>query len=133
MRQAAVALAGALGALARHGLGYWLTARLPADFPLSTLLINLIGSILLGFLTGFGIERGRLPEAWRVPLTVGFIGSFTTFSTWSVDTVLLLDAGHGVLAVLNVALSLCLGLSAVWVGHTLAHRVADHRGEEGGL
>lgn len=126
-----MALAGALGALARLGLGNWLTARLPSDFPLSTLLINLIGSMLLGFVTGFGVERGRLPEAWRLPLTVGFIGSFTTFSTWSVDTVLLLDAGDWVLALLNVALSLALGLGAVGLGHGLAHRVADRRGQEG--
>ncbi|MEW8978394.1 MAG: fluoride efflux transporter CrcB [Symbiobacterium sp.] len=114
-----VAAGGALGALARHGLGQWLTALLPSAFPVATLVINLLGSALLGFVVGYGIERGRLPEAWRVPLTTGFIGAFTTFSTWSVDTVLLLEAGRWLPAAANVAFSLALGLVAVWAGHRL--------------
>jgi len=113
---AGVAAAGALGALARYWLGEWLTALVPADFPLATLIINLSGSALLGFVAGYGVERGRLPEAWRVPLAVGFVGSFTTFSTWAVDTVALLAAGRRSLAVANVGLSLALGFAAVWAG-----------------
>lgn len=123
MKYGTVALAGAVGALTRHLLGLWITALLPTEFPLATLLINLTGSMLLGFVAGFGIERGHLPEPWRLPVTVGLIGSYTTFSTWSVETVLLLDAGRWGLALLNVAASLALGLTAVWVGHTLAHRI----------
>ncbi|WP_043713161.1 fluoride efflux transporter CrcB [Symbiobacterium thermophilum] len=119
---AGVAAGGALGAWARHGLGSWLTALLPSTFPLPTLMINVLGALLLGFVAGYGIERGRLPEAWRLPVTVGFIGSFTTFSTWSVDTVLLLDAGRWPLALANVGISLAVGLAAVWVGRRLAFR-----------
>lgn len=122
MKYVAVGLAGAVGALSRHLLGLWLSALLPTQFPLGTLLINLTGSLLLGFVTGFGVERGQLPEPWRQPVTVGLIGSYTTFSTWSVDTVLLLDAGHWALALLNVAASLVLGLGAVWMGYELAGR-----------
>jgi len=119
---AAVAAAGALGALARHLLGGWLTALLPGPFPAATLIINLLGTLLLGFVTGYGIERGRLPEAWRVPVSVGFLGSFTTFSTWAVDTVLLFEAGHRTPAVANVALSLALGPVAAWAGRTAGVR-----------
>lgn len=128
MKHAAVALAGALGALARYAMGNWLTAHLPTDFPLATLLINLAGSLLLGFVTGFGVEQGHLPEAWRVPVTAGFIGAFTTFSTWTVDTILLLDAGRLGLAGFNAAVSLVLGLGAVAAGHRLASRVARKGG-----
>ncbi|MFZ5826387.1 MAG: fluoride efflux transporter CrcB [Bacillota bacterium] len=123
MRYLSVALAGAVGALSRHLLGLWIIALLPSPFPLHTLLINLTGSLLLGFVAGFGIERGHLPEPWRLPVTVGLIGSYTTFSTWSVETVLLLETGRWGLALLNVAASLALGLAAVWLGHTLAHRI----------
>lgn len=121
-----VAAAGALGALARYVLGNWLATRLPSAFPLPTLIINLLGSMLLGFVVGYGIERGRLPEQWRLPVTAGFVGSFTTFSTWSVETVVLLEAGRWGLAAVNVGLSPALGLSAVWAGHRLA-RTAGRR------
>lgn len=128
----AVGLAGAVGALSRHLLGLWLSALVPADFPLATLLINLTGSMLLGFVAGFGVERGHLPEPWRLPITVGLIGSYTTFSTWSVDTVLLLEAGRWLAATLNVGASLVLGLAAVWAGYELAHRSpAPRPGREG--
>jgi len=117
-----VAAGGALGALARHGLSQWLTAFLPPSFPLPTLIINVLGSAVLGLVAGYGIERGRLPEAWRLPVTTGFIGAFTTFSTWSVETVLLLETGRWLLAAANVGLSLALGLSAVWAGYRVALR-----------
>lgn len=123
MRYLSVGLAGAVGALTRYCLNLWITGLIPGDFPLGTLLINLSGSLLLGFVVGFGIERGRLPEPWRLPITVGLIGSYTTFSTWSVDTVLLLEGGRWELALGNVLLSLGLGLAAVWSGFWLAHRI----------
>lgn len=119
---ARVAAAGAMGALARLGLGNWLAGLVPWVFPLPTLVINLLGSMLLGFVAGYGLERGRMPEHWRLPVTAGFIGSFTTFSTWSVETVVLLESGHWDLAAANAGLSLAMGLSAVWAGHRLAHR-----------
>lgn len=120
MKYFAVALAGVVGALSRYVLGLGIAALWPTDFPLGTLLINLTGSLLLGFVTGYGVERGRLPEAWRLPITVGLIGSYTTFSTWTVETVLLLNAGRWDLALLNVSASLVLGLAAVWAGYRLS-------------
>ncbi|MFZ5816875.1 MAG: fluoride efflux transporter CrcB [Bacillota bacterium] len=122
MKYLTIGLAGAAGALSRHLLGMAMAAWLPSDFPLGTLLVNLTGSLLLGFAGGYGIERGHLPEAWRLPVTAGFLGSYTTFSTWSVETVLLLEAGRRGLAFLNVTASLVLGLAAVWAGYTLALR-----------
>lgn len=122
MKYIVVGLAGAFGALSRHWLGIWITASLPVDFPVGTLLINLTGSLLLGFVAAYGVERGRLPEPWRAPVTVGLIGSYTTFSTWSVETVLLLEAGRWPAALLNVSVSLALGLGAVWAGRAIAIR-----------
>jgi CrcB protein len=132
MKYVTVGLAGAVGALSRHLLGLFLSALLPIDFPLATLLINLTGSMLLGFVSGYGVERGHLPEPWRLPVTVGFIGSYTTFSTWAVDTVLLLESGRVVAALLNVGASLVLGLGAVWAGYALAHRTPSP-GKRGGV
>lgn len=116
----AIGVAGAAGALLRHMVAAGLASRWASDFPLGTLLVNVSGSFLLGFIVGMGLERGRLPKTWRVPVTVGFIGSYTTFSTWSVDTVLLMEAGRWWLAVLNVTLSLTLGFAATWAGRRLA-------------
>lgn len=124
MRYLTIGLFGAAGALTRYLLGLWLSPLLPAGFPLTTLLINVTGSLLLGFLTAWGIERARLPEPWRQPITVGFIGSYTTFSTWTVDTVALLEAGHSIAAFTNVAVSLLLGLLAAALGYRLGQREA---------
>ncbi|HEY3366258.1 MAG TPA: fluoride efflux transporter CrcB [Symbiobacteriaceae bacterium] len=117
-----IGLAGAAGALARYGLGLWVGGRLPLPFPLGTLLINVTGSFLLGLVAGLGSDRGLIPPAWRAPIAVGFIGAYTTFSTWTVETVRLFEAGRLDLALGNVVLSLALGLPAVWLGLVVSRR-----------
>lgn len=111
-----VGLAGAAGALSRYLLGLLATAAWPSPMPWGTLLINLTGSFLLGALTGLGVHRGKIPVAWRAPLTTGFVGAYTTFSTWAVDTVHLAEAGHLAYAGANVLLSLALGVPLAWLG-----------------
>ncbi len=123
MKYVAIGLAGALGALSRYSLGIWIAALMPVEFPIGTLVANLTGAFLLGVVATYGIERGRMPAAWHLPVTVGFLGSYTTFSTWTVETVLLMEAGEWAWAGLNVVGSLSLGLLAVWLGHRLANRV----------
>lgn len=109
----AVAGAGALGACARYGVGLWLP---DGRIPWATLAVNLAGSFLLGLLVALSLEGELLPRAWRVPLSTGFLGAFTTFSTFSVETVRLLQAGDWRGALLNLLAQLGLGLLAAILG-----------------
>jgi CrcB protein len=111
-----VAVAGALGALTRYGLGGAIAQRFPTSFPWDTLVVNASGSFALGFLFVLLTERWAAPPSVRTALTIGFLGAYTTFSTFSLETVRLLeDASYG-LALLNVGTSLALGLGAAWLG-----------------
>jgi CrcB protein len=115
-----VGIAGAAGALARYGIGLAVGGR---SFPWSTLGINLTGSFLLGFVLAFGIERGW-SESTTVPLAVGFLGAYTTFSTFSYETFTLARTDRALLAATYVAVSVVGGFLAAAVGYTLARRVA---------
>ena len=113
-----VALAGAAGALARYGVGSAVGTR---SFPWATLGINLAGSFALGFLVRAGELRG-----WSAVLTtalgVGFLGAFTTFSTFSVETQTLVRDGRGAAAGAYVAVSVIAGVALAAAGYTLAAR-----------
>ncbi len=93
MTAAAVALGGALGALARWGMSDWVQGRAGLRFPWGTLLVNLTGAFLLGLAYGV-FEHVRLSADARAFLTLGFLGAFTTFSTFSYEAVLLLQNGE---------------------------------------
>lgn len=112
---AAIALMGAVGALARHGCGVWIRSRLDLAFPLGTLLVNGLGSFLLGLLTGLAF-RGLVSEDLRAPLAIGLLGSFTTYSTFSLETWSLVEQGRPGGALLNVLAQLCLGILAAGLG-----------------
>ena len=112
---AAVAVMGAAGAVCRYGVGVLLRDA-PFSVPAGTLAVNLAGSLLLGLLLAAAPAWPALSPAWRLALGVGFLGSFTTFSTFGVDTVLLVQAGQGRAALLNVGLHLALGLAAAALG-----------------
>ena len=114
-----LALAGGLGSVARYVLDGWLTARRPGPFPLATLVINVLGSLLLGLLTGLVLFHGA-GDGWRVVLGTGFCGGFTTFSTASWASVQLVRAGRRDLAALNVVGSLALTTLAAVLGLALA-------------
>lgn len=111
----AVALGGVLGACARYELGLALTSR-PGAFPLGTFVINVSGSLVLGALLALIIERWRPSEYIRPFAATGFLGAYTTWSTFMVDTDNLLKAGHVATAAAYVAASLAAGLAAVYVG-----------------
>lgn len=110
-----VAVAGALGALLRWGISAWFGRRFPG-FPWGTLAINVTGSFLLGFLFVVLTERTTTSPAVRVSLTTGLMGAYTTFSTFSLETIRLVEDGAVGAAAANVAASLLLGLAGVWLG-----------------
>lgn len=115
MTALAVALGGALGALARWGASSWIQTRTGLQFPWGTLGVNLLGAFLLG--TAYGVfENVQLPTASRSFLTLGFLGAFTTFSTFSYEAVLLLQRGETGRAVGYLGGSVAAGLLAVILG-----------------
>ena len=119
----AVALAGALGALARWGVGSWFGHRFPS-FPWGTLVINVSGSFILGVLFAVLVERNIGSPTMRVALMTGLLGAYTTFSTFSLETFRLFEDGATGSALANIGLSVCLGLLGVWLGITAGRAFA---------
>lgn len=119
----AIAGAGAVGALFRFGLSNGVHRLVGRDFPYGTLLVNVIGSFLIGYFFVIFLERSIAAEAWRLAVLVGLLGSFTTFSTFSLETMNLISDGAYLRAALNVLLSVFLCLAATWVGITLARNL----------
>ncbi len=110
-----VAGAGALGAVARYSIGGWVSERF-SGFPWGTLLINVTGSFVLGLLFVVLTEKTAVSAVTRTSITVGFVGAYTTFSTFSFETIRLVEDGAIGLAGLNVLGSVGLGLVAAWFG-----------------
>jgi CrcB protein len=116
-----VAIGGALGSVARHGLNHVVHQRaLSSTFPLGVFLINVGGSIVIGLLAG-ALASDRLQWGYnaRTFVIVGVLGGFTTFSSFSLDTLVLIRAGHSAQALMNVAGQVSLSLIGVWLGYRL--------------
>ncbi len=111
---ALVALGGALGSISRFGVATAMAAIVGAGFPWATLTVNIVGSFLIGLITALGLELGRLPDEVRVFLTTGVMGGLTTYSTFSLDTVRLIEAGEHLRAAgyLVGTTALCVGACA---------------------
>jgi fluoride exporter len=118
----AVAVAGAIGALARWGVDSTLDRR-GGLFPVGIFVVNVTGAFLVGFLVTWMEPRFEHADWVRTGVLVGFLGAYTTFSTFSLDTYRLLDAGHVGTAAANALGTLAAGLFAVWVGIRLAEAV----------
>jgi CrcB protein len=114
-----VALGGALGSLLRYALGAWVQDFLGPGFPYSTLAINALGSFFLGLVVGLSLE-GVLSGEARLFLAMGVLGGFTTFSTFSYETVLLLQDGEALKALAYVGLSVGLGVVLALLGYRLS-------------
>ena len=118
-----VLIAGALGALARYGLGGYIANRYPSVFPWETLVINVTGSFVLGLLFVIFTERLMPHAALRTALMVGFVGAYTTFSTFSLETFRLIEDGAIGLALINIGASVGAGLLAVYLGVVIGRAV----------
>ena len=129
-----VAIGSAAGGLARFVIGTWLQRRLDdwapragvapyLPFPIGTLIVNVTGSFLLGAILVVVSRQGQHANAMRLLLAVGLCGGYTTFSTFSADTVGLMENGGGTLAAVNILASIGLGLLAVLAGSFVARAV----------
>jgi fluoride exporter len=114
-----VGLGGAAGAMTRYLVDSWVAQRTAAAFPWGTLVVNVSGSFVLGILFALAIERDILPAQSRLPLMVGFVGAYTTFSTLMLESWRLVDGGAIAMALANVVGSAVLGLIAVVAGLVL--------------
>ncbi len=121
-----IAVGSALGGVARHGLSVLIAQRFGQAFPWGTLAVNVAGSLAIG-ICGAWLVAAQRPDTTFVRefLMVGFLGGFTTFSAFSLQTLQLLRAGKMVVALANVGASIGLCLLAVWLGFALWARVAN--------
>jgi fluoride exporter len=118
-----VGLGGFLGAIARYGLGGWAAARWGATFPWGTFVINITGSFILGFFMALAQYRPWLHPQLRLLFAVGFVGAYTTFSTYTYESLRLMMDGQLALAALNVIGSVVMGLVAVFAGFVLGDSI----------
>ncbi|MDH4229753.1 MAG: fluoride efflux transporter CrcB [Nitrospirota bacterium] len=120
----AIGLAGFVGAVSRYLIGMWALRALPAGFPYGTLLVNVTGSLLLGAVFELGALRAGFDPTLRVALATGFLGAFTTFSTFSLETWALLRDGNLMLALANTAGNVVLCVAAAGLGIAVARLAA---------
>ncbi len=111
---------GSLGTLARYGLQGLVQEHTGAGFPSGTLSVNLIGSCVLGVVLRLSLERLWIPADWRIILTIGFLGAFTTFSTFSWEAFRMLEDGEWMKATIYVGASVVGGLLGIVLGIKIA-------------
>lgn len=114
-----IAIGGAAGAVARYVVDGWVSERTGGAFPLGTLIVNVSGAFLLGLLATLALERSVLSAAIRPSLLIGFLGAYTTFSTWMLESWRLAEQGAWAGAIVNVGGSVVLGLVGLGAGIAL--------------
>jgi CrcB protein len=120
VRYLVIGLGGFLGANARYLLGTWVAERYGTSFPYGTFVINVSGSFVIGFFLVLISERFVLHPNWRFFFAVGFLGAYTTFSTFSFESLALLQEGAWWLGLVNMVGSVVLGLMAALIGMVIA-------------
>jgi CrcB protein len=115
-----IAFGGALGSMARYWVGATIANRMGAKFPYGTFVINISACVIIGFCLTFLAKRADLNPAWRFLVPVGFIGAYSTFSTYEWETFSTVRTGAFLLAAFYSVSSLILGLAAVWGGSVIA-------------
>lgn len=123
MQLLAIAAGGAVGSVLRYGMSIGVYGLLGRGFPYGTLSVNVLGSLIMGFLYVMLVERMALATEWRAALLIGLLGAFTTFSTFSLETLQLIEGGELLKAVMNVILSVVLCLAAAWLGLVFARQL----------
>ena len=114
-----VFIGGGLGAALRHGVNLVSARLFGTAFPWHTLIENVTGSLVMGLLAGWFAFKGDLPQGWRLFLTTGMLGGYTTFSAFSLDTALLYERGEFALAALYVLASVALSIGGLFAGLAL--------------
>ncbi|MGZ5476380.1 MAG: fluoride efflux transporter CrcB [Thermoanaerobaculia bacterium] len=117
-----VALGGAFGTMARYAVSLLVARIWTRDFPLATLLINVSGSFILGFFATIAAEKTSVDPLWRLLIATGFVGGYTTFSTFEYETQRLTESGALRWGALNIITSVAAGFAAVQLGVFLARR-----------
>ncbi|MBI3561463.1 MAG: fluoride efflux transporter CrcB [Gammaproteobacteria bacterium] len=120
MHLALVAAGGAFGSVARFLVSATVQRWAAVDFPYGTLSVNVIGSLLMGILYVLLLERTSLGTEWRALLLIGVLGGFTTFSSFSIETMVLIEQAQLLKAMLNIVTSVTLCLVVTWLGILLA-------------
>lgn len=123
-RYLAVAVGGAAGAMARYFLGNTILSQIAVPFPTATFVINIAGSFVIGFFLTIIAERLPIDSHVRLLIAVGFVGAFTTFSTFEYETARLVEEGYLKEALLNVLLSVVVGFIAVFGGIYAARAIS---------
>ena len=113
---ACIALFGAAGCVSRYLLSLWVHNNLGRSLPYGTLLVNILGAFLIGFVMEFAIKSTHLSLNLRTGITIGFLGGLTTFSTFSYETFRLMEDGRFIIAAANVLVSVLLCLAFTWLG-----------------
>lgn len=118
-----IGIGGFIGAIARYAMALWIGQRWGRTFPLGTFVINVSGSFLIGLLMVLFTERLAVSPQWRLLLVVGFLGAYTTFSTFEYETGKLVGDSEMLLAALNVILSVFFGFVALKLGEVIAKSI----------
>ena len=119
----AIAIGGAMGSLCRYGMSNGIYLLLGRGFPYGTLAVNILGSIIMGIAYVMMIEKFEVSPEWRMGIIVGLLGAFTTFSTFSIETLDLIETGENLKAGLNMFLSVTFCISGCWLGMILARQI----------
>lgn len=120
MKIALIAVAGGFGSVLRYLIARWAQGLAgEARFPFGTLAVNIVGCLAIGFLSAMFAGKEGMREEYRLAITVGLLGGFTTFSAFGFDTFFLLSSGHRAAGLANLVLTPTLGLVSVWCGDKL--------------
>lgn len=123
-----VAIGAAAGGVSRYYLAGFIQQRAGSEFPLGTLVINITGSFLLGFIMRYAVQTDMISGATRALLTTGFCGGYTTFSAFTYETALMMDDGEYGRAALYVGASVVTGIVGLYLGFAAANRLLALRG-----
>ncbi|MEW6738723.1 MAG: fluoride efflux transporter CrcB [Nitrospirota bacterium] len=118
-----IGIGGFIGAIARYAIGLWIGQKWGRSFPLGTFFINVSGSFFIGLLMSLFTEKLMVNPQWRLFLIVGFLGAYTTFSTFEYETGSLLKDGEWLLASMNVIFSVVAGFIALKIGELIAKSI----------
>lgn len=120
---AIVGIGGFFGAITRYSLALWIGQKWGRSFPMGTFFINVSGSFLIGLLMSLFTERFVVNPQWRLLLVVGFLGAYTTFSTFEYETGRLVKDGEWLIASMNVVFSVFVGFLALKIGELMARTI----------